>query len=115
MRVEGWGAAPEAPGGYHTDARPGQWSLAHGESVEVEKEVIRILDEVLGLQGRAAGFDRGTLLLGALPELDSMAVLGVITAIEERFGVAVADDEISGATFASVGSLADYVADKRRA
>lgn len=40
-------------------------------------QVIRVLDEALGLQGRSAGFQRDTALLGALPELDSMAVLAL--------------------------------------
>jgi acyl carrier protein len=50
-----------------------------------------------------------TALLGAVPELDSMAVVSVITTLEERFGFAVADDEIDGSTFATVGSLVGFV------
>lgn len=57
-------------------------------------------------------FNRDTLLLGAVPELDSMAVVTLITTMEDRFGISVEDDEISGETFASVGSLADFVANK---
>ena len=53
-----------------------------------------------------------TPLLGALPELDSMAVINLINALEERFGVIVDDDEISGDTFATVGSLAGFVTNK---
>ena len=77
--------------------------------MDVEREVLSLLDEVLGLQGRAFGFTRTTHLLGAVPELDSMAVVALITAIEERFGIAIDDDDIDGATFASVGALADFV------
>jgi acyl carrier protein len=51
-------------------------------------------------------------LLGALPELDSMAVLGVITSFEDRFGFAVEDDDIDGSTFATVGTLVAYVSSK---
>ena len=75
-------------------------------------EVTRVLDEVLSLNGRAAAFTRETALLGAIPELDSMAVVSLITTLEERFGIMVDDDEISGDTFASVGSLSDFVAAK---
>ena len=78
----------------------------------LEKEVLGVLDEALVLRGRSAGFDRLTPLLGAVPELDSMAVLGVITLLEERFGFTIHDDEIDGAVFASVGSLVDFVAEK---
>lgn len=78
----------------------------------MEKKVISILDSVLTLKGRSAAFNRETPLLGALPELDSMAVLSVITAMEEHFGFEIYDDEIDGATFATVGALVDFVAAK---
>jgi acyl carrier protein len=76
------------------------------------KEVTRVLDEVLSLGGRSAAFTRDTPLLGAIPELDSMAVVTLITTLEERFGFSIDDDDIDGATFASVGSLADFVSAK---
>jgi acyl carrier protein len=47
-----------------------------------------------------------------LPELDSMAVATLLTTIEERFGFAVQDDEISGETFATVGSLTAFIAER---
>ena len=77
--------------------------------MNVEQEVLRVLDEVLSLNGRSATFGRDTPLLGAIPELDSMAVVTLITTIEEQFGVMVADDEIDGDTFATVGALIDFV------
>lgn len=77
--------------------------------MDTKTEVLNMLDDVLGLGGRALRFSSDTALLGALPELDSMAVVSLVTAMEERFGIAVADDDISGATFATVGSLTDYV------
>ena len=80
--------------------------------MDVVKEVNRVLDEVLSLGGRAAAFTRDTPLLGAIPELDSMAVVTLITTLEERFGILVDDDDIDGATFESVGSLADFVSGK---
>lgn len=80
--------------------------------MDTQLEVLKLLDEALNLQGRALKFNRDTLLLGAVPELDSMAVVTLIASMEDRFGIAVEDDEISGETFASVGSLADFVATK---
>lgn len=77
--------------------------------MDTQNQVLRILDEVLSLDGRAMRFDAATPLLGAIPELDSMAVVTLITTLEERFGILVDDDEISGDTFASVGSLAAFV------
>jgi acyl carrier protein len=41
-----------------------------------------------------------------------MAVVGVIAALEDRFGIAIDDDDISASTFETVGSLADFVAQK---
>ncbi|MFY9513783.1 MAG: phosphopantetheine-binding protein [Rubrivivax sp.] len=78
--------------------------------MNVEKEVLRVLDEVLSLGGRSAAFTRDTHLLGAVPELDSMAVVTLITTLEEQLGITVDDDDIDGATFATVGSLVDFVA-----
>lgn len=80
--------------------------------MDVFKEVTRVLDDVLSLDGRSARFTRDTALLGAIPELDSMAVVSLITALEERFGFISDDDEIGGDTFATVGALADFVAGK---
>lgn len=77
--------------------------------MDTRNEVVRILDEVLSLGGRAASFDAGTPLLGAIPELDSMAVVTLIGTLEERFGIIVDDDEISGDTFATLGSLVAFV------
>jgi len=77
--------------------------------VNTQKEVLAILDEVLSLRGRAATFGADTPLLGAIPELDSMAVVSVITTLEERFGFAVEDDELDGQTFETVGTLVAFV------
>jgi acyl carrier protein len=73
------------------------------------KEVLSLLDEILSLSGRSAEFTVSTPLLGAIPELDSMAVVALITGFEDRFGIAVDDDEIEGATFATVGSLVVFI------
>ena len=80
--------------------------------MDVQQEVLRVLDETLSLGGRAMRYTRDTHLLGAVPELDSMAVVSVITLLEERFGIVVDDDDIDGSTFATVGSLVDFVAGK---
>jgi acyl carrier protein len=76
---------------------------------DIQREVISILTATLNLKGGAAGLSADSLLLGAVPELDSMAVATVLTSLEERFGFIVADDEIDGSTFASVGTLTDFV------
>lgn len=78
--------------------------------MELQAPILRILDDTLGLQGQALGFERNTPLLGALPELDSMAVLAVITNLEEHFGMSFYDDDLDSAVFATVGSLVDLTA-----
>jgi acyl carrier protein len=78
--------------------------------MQVETQVLRLLDEVLSLDGRSATFTRQTPLLGAIPELDSMAVVSLISALEENLGMIVDDDDIDGETFATVGTLCDFVA-----
>ena len=80
--------------------------------MNVLKEVCRVLDEVLSLGGRSAAFTRETPLMGAIPELDSMAVVTLITTLEDQFGLVVDDDDIDGSIFETVGSLADFVASK---
>jgi len=80
--------------------------------MDVMKGVTQTLDDVLSLGGRASAFTRETHLLGAIPELDSMAVVTLITTLEERFGIVVDDDEIDGATFGTLGSIADFVRSK---
>ena len=62
------------------------------------------------MHGRAETFRDDTPLLGALPELDSMAVAYLLTALEEQMGIVVPDDEIDGSVFATFGDLVRFVA-----
>lgn len=77
-----------------------------------EHKVKQILASVLNLGDRVAKFDLSTPLLGAVPELDSMAVVSVLTALEEKFGFTIEDDEVDGRTFASLGNLVAFVESK---
>lgn len=83
--------------------------------MNVQREVLRVLDGALSLGGRASAFQRETRLLGSMPELDSMAVVNLITSLEEALGISVGDDEIDGETFATVGSLIDFASAKLQA
>ena len=73
--------------------------------------VKEILIDVLQLSSDTE-FDDDTPLLGAIPEFDSMAVVTVLTAIEDTFGVEVDDDEISADIFETFGALNSYVSEK---
>jgi acyl carrier protein len=75
-------------------------------------EVKNILIDVLNLGDAGQSLDADSPLLGSLPELDSMAVVTLIGALEEHFGIVVDDDDISASTFETLGSLAAFVASK---
>jgi acyl carrier protein len=75
-------------------------------------EVKIILIDVLNLGDAGQALDADSALLGSLPELDSMAVVTLIGALEEHFGITIDDDDISASTFATLGSLAAFVAQK---
>lgn len=80
---------------------------------EVERTVRAVLADVLGLSPeRAAAFTDTTPLFGALPELDSMAVAGVLTEIEDRLGIVVEDDEVDGEMLETFGTLVSFAARK---
>lgn len=76
------------------------------------EEVKNILSDVLSLGERKNALREDSILLGELPELDSMAVVNVITALEDHFGISVDDDEISAETFETLGSLTRFVEQK---
>lgn len=75
-------------------------------------EVKNVLVDVLNLGDAGQALTAESPLLGSLPELDSMAVVTLIGALEERFGIAIDDDDISASTFATLGSLAQFVAER---
>jgi acyl carrier protein len=80
---------------------------------EVEETVRGVLRDVLGIDAaRAATFDEATPLFGALPELDSMAVAGVLTEIEDRLGIIIDDDEVDGDMLETFGALVSFAASK---
>ena len=73
---------------------------------DVETRLRELLRDVLSLsQSRVDAFDGNTPLFGALPELDSMAVAGLLTEMEDRFGFLIDDEDIDGDTFETFGSL----------
>ena len=80
--------------------------------MDIQKEVLSVLDETLSLRGQSAKFSADTPLLGAIPEIDSMAVVSILTALEERFDFIVDDDEIDGTVFETVGALVQFVEQK---
>ncbi|MDZ7282561.1 acyl carrier protein [Sphingomonas sanguinis] len=83
---------------------------------QVEAAVRGVLADVLGLSAeRVAGFDADTPLFGALPELDSMAVAGVLTELEDRLGILIEDDEVDGEMLETFGQLVAFANAKAHA
>lgn len=75
-------------------------------------EVKAVVVAVLGVQDQAAGFEPSTELLGNLPEFDSFAVVEVIAALEERFDITIADDDVTADIFETFGDLSAFVESK---
>jgi acyl carrier protein len=74
--------------------------------------VKNLLIETLSLDLALEDISDDFLLLGNLPEFDSMAIVSVITSLEEEFGFITQDDELEADVFESVSSLAKFVKDK---
>lgn len=68
-----------------------------------------LLHDALQLGDEAFDFEAHTPLLGALPQLDSMGVLAVLTALEQQLGLTIHDDEIDASLFETFGTLCAYV------
>jgi acyl carrier protein len=80
---------------------------------EIDTTVRAVLKDVLALSDeRVAAFRDETPLFGALPELDSMAVAGVLTEIEDRLGIVIDDDEVDGEMLETFGALTTFAAAK---
>jgi acyl carrier protein len=71
-----------------------------------------ILRDALHLGDRATRLGPDSRLLGGLPEFDSMAVVTVVTMLEDQFGITVADDDLSADVFETVGSLCSFLEGK---
>lgn len=83
-----------------------------GSAAETLDRVRSILVSTLGIQDRRDAIDASTPLFGSLPELDSMSVVELVVAIEDAFDITIDDDELTGETFDTLGSLTDLVETK---
>lgn len=76
------------------------------------EEIGQIVSDVLQLGPRTLVCARDTQLLGFVPEFDSMAVVTVLTTIEDNYGIVIDDDEVSAESFETIGSLYEFVQSK---
>jgi len=85
-----------------------------GADFDTDAVLRQVLQDVLGLaRERTAAFGADTGLFGHLPELDSMAVAGLLTEIEDRLGIVIDDDEVDGEMLETYGALLGFVETKR--
>ena len=75
-----------------------------------DQEIKELLAQVLQLD--TSDFDASTALLGAIPELDSMGVVTLLTELEGKYQIVLADDEIDASIFETLGTLSNYVNNK---
>ncbi|SFE26060.1 acyl carrier protein [Nitrosomonas sp. Nm166] len=75
-------------------------------------KIKKILSDVMGLGDRLDSMTLDTFLLGNIPELDSIAVITIISALEKNFSISIHDDEISAQTFRTLGTLVNFVEKK---
>ncbi|MEP0190873.1 MAG: phosphopantetheine-binding protein [Erythrobacter sp.] len=81
--------------------------------VAIDRELKAIIADVLGIdaeQADALGDDSG--LFGHLPELDSMAIAGLLTEIEDRLDIVIEDDDVDGEMLETYGGLLTFTESK---
>ena len=85
-------------------------------SPSIEMKLRSVLRDVLGISAeRAAAFNDDSGLFGSLPELDSMAVAGLFTELEDRLGIIIDDDEIDAEMLETFGGLLAFARRKAKA
>ncbi|MEL6877324.1 MAG: acyl carrier protein [Pseudomonadota bacterium] len=72
----------------------------------IDRDLKGIIADVLGLEAdRVADFTPDTGLFGHLPELDSMAVAGLFTEMEDRLDIVIEDEDVDGEMLETYGGL----------
>ncbi|WP_444995814.1 acyl carrier protein [Aliikangiella sp. IMCC44359] len=80
--------------------------------LDISIKIKQLLIDTLSLDIREEELSDDTLLLGNLPEFDSMAIVSILTALEEDFDFIVEDDDLSADAFESINSLVDFVQER---
>ena len=94
-----------------TNVRPNRGENVKPDQTTVQA-VIQVVVQTLGIEDRTDHFDAATPLFGELPELDSLGVMELGVALEQRFGFSMDDEDFTGEVFESIGTLADLVAER---
>ena len=79
---------------------------SEADAAALDAELKGLIADVLGLDpAQAAAFGPDSGLFGHLPELDSMAVAGLLTEMEDRLGIVIEDDDVDGEMLETYGGL----------
>ncbi len=81
------------------------------KNMSLLQEIKNLLKETLQLD-EVVNWDEDTEILGAIPEFDSMAIVTVLTMVEENYGIMIEDDEVSAEVFETLGSLVSFISEK---
>jgi acyl carrier protein len=80
---------------------------------ELVDEIKRLIVDSVNLQHiPLSDITESTTLFGEGLGLDSVDVLEIVVAVERKYGLRVRDAQVGKSTFRSVGSIADFVAQK---
>ena len=77
----------------------------------LQLEIKTLLKETLQLE-EVDSWDEDTEILGSIPEFDSMAIVTILTMVEENYGIMIEDDEVSAEVFETLGSLVDFISER---
>ena len=84
--------------------------MADAQTLSVAERLRALLADLLGLNAaRATALDADSGLFGTMPELDSMAVAGLLTEIEDQFGIIIDDEDVDGDMLGTFGALTAYI------
>lgn len=80
--------------------------------MKLDIEIKKIIKHTLILSDQYDAMTVDTYLLGNIPELDSVSIVSIILALEKEFSISIHDDEISAATFKTLGTLVQFIQKK---
>jgi acyl carrier protein len=87
---------------------------SHPDTEANFENVKAVVVATLGIKDRADDLVPESELLGNLPELDSLAVVELLIALQNRFGIEIEDNEILGEVFETLGQLTAFIDSKVR-
>lgn len=80
--------------------------------IDTSSELKSLLAHTLGMPEVPSLWTDDMPLFGNIPDLDSMAIVALVTAIEEHFAVEFVDEDMTMDTFANLAKLAAVVQGK---